>query len=59
MGHTMNLLGCKMENIDDYINIAGALIALLTLIAAITPTDKDDGIMSRVNNVFKKLTGRK
>jgi hypothetical protein len=48
-----------MENIDTYINIAGAVIALLTLIAAITPTDKDDGVMSRVNNVFKKLTGRK
>jgi hypothetical protein len=48
-----------MESVDDYINLIGAIIALLSVVAAITPTDRDNGVVDRMNNVFKKLTGRK
>lgn len=48
-----------MENLDTYINIIGALLVLLSLIAAVTPTEKDNDIIDRLNNIFKKLTGRK
>jgi hypothetical protein len=47
-----------MENLDQWINIVGAVLALLTMIAAVTPTKTDNGIVDRLNNIFKKLTGR-
>lgn len=49
----------NIENIDVYIEIIGAVLGVLTLIAAITPTERDNGVINRLNNVFKKLTGRK
>lgn len=42
------------QNSDQIIAFIGAAIALAAVIAAATPTDKDDGVVSRIQNVFDK-----
>lgn len=38
---------------DNYFDIAAMIIALLTTIAAITPTKKDDSVVERIGNLLK------
>ena len=40
---------------DNYIEIAQVAFTLLCLIAAITPTDKDDKIVDRIKNLLGKI----
>ena len=37
-----------------FVAIGGVLIAALA-VAALTPTDKDDAVLARANNLFAKL----
>lgn len=40
---------------EQYIDIAQVAFTLLCLIAAITPTDKDDKVVDRIRNLIKKI----
>lgn len=44
-----------MENVDQYLEIAQVLFTLICLIAAITPTEKDDKVVDRIKNLINKL----
>jgi hypothetical protein len=44
-----------MENIQEYLTIAGMVISLCAAIAAITPTPKDDSIMKKVMDIVNVL----
>jgi len=44
-----------IENLDAIISAVEAIIAAAIAIAAVTPTEKDDGILNRISNVFAKL----
>lgn len=41
----------------DTIEIIGAVLLVLTTIASLTPTEKDDTVMDRINNIWKKIRG--
>ena len=43
----------------DYVEIINAALLVLTAIAAVTPTEKDNNVMERINHLWKKITGRK
>jgi hypothetical protein len=47
------------QNSDQIISFIGAAIALAAVIAAATPTDKDDGVVSRIQNIFDQWFKRK
>lgn len=40
---------------ENYIEIAQVAFTLLCLIAALTPTDKDDKVVDRIKNLIKKV----
>ena len=44
-----------MENMEQYLEIAQVLFTLICLIAAVTPTDKDDAVVDRIKNLVNKL----
>lgn len=44
-----------MDKIDDYITLAVLIFAILSAIAAITPTKKDDRVMDRIRNLLGKF----
>jgi hypothetical protein len=46
-------------NGEQIIAIVGMAIGLAAAIAAVTPTDKDDGVVSRIQNVFDQWFKRK
>lgn len=48
-----------MEDIDTWVRIVEAALVLAGLIVALTPTDKDDNVVGRVANVWRKLRGAK
>ena len=42
----------------DIVAIIQALLVIVTAIAAVTPTEKDDSVVARVKNLVGKLTGK-
>ena len=42
----------------DYIEIINAVLLLLAAIAAITPTEKDNNVVDRLRNIWKKIRGQ-
>ena len=43
------------ENIAPYLEVLGALIALITVIAAVTPSNKDDTLIQKVGKWADRL----
>ena len=39
----------------DYIEIIEAVLLLLSVIAAFTPTEKDNDVVDRLRNIWKKI----
>jgi hypothetical protein len=37
---------------NSWVSLVDALITFLVAVAAVTPTDKDDGVVSRIANVW-------
>lgn len=46
-------------DLDVYLNIADLALALLLAVAALTPTDKDDTIATRAQNLVRALRVRR
>ena len=45
-----------VEHVDDFLQILGAVVALATLIVKLTPTQKDDTVLSKVIKVLVALS---
>jgi len=43
-----------MENINEYLIIAAAVYSIASVIARITPTKRDDEVMTTIGRVFNK-----
>lgn len=44
------------EHVDEFLQILGAVVALATLIVKLTPTQKDDTVLSKVIKVLVALS---
>lgn len=44
------------EHVDEFLQILGAVVALATLIVKLTPTQKDDAVLSKVIKVLVALS---
>jgi hypothetical protein len=42
-------------NFFEYFDAGYALVGALGLVAALTPTDKDDHVLSRLQNIMNKI----
>ena len=47
------VINYEVYAMDNYFDIAAMIIAILTTIAAITPTKKDDSVVERIGNLLK------
>jgi len=48
-----------MENFDSYLEIASIIFMLITAVAALTPTKKDDNVVERVQNLLDIVRRKK
>ena len=52
----LNVINFIQAHYQDILAIIGAIVSIATIIVKITPTEKDDAILTKIVNILSKLS---
>lgn len=52
----LNVINFIQTHYQDILAIIGAIVSIATIIVKITPTEKDDAILTKIVNMLSKLS---
>ncbi len=52
----LNVINFIQTHYQDILAIIGAIVSIATIIVKITPTEKDDAILTKIINILSKLS---